>query len=175
MKPKYASLITIIFVMCVAIAALWLEFRYNEHLLRSSGLEPMTPLADISAPDKAVLAQMDRLERTLSMLASPPPQFHHQADLSAFGYREVLPSNRMPSFDTNGTVAFSKHQLTLAFKGRAKSFCIIDNQFYPEGAELPDGATIIRIESQRVLIAKKNIQHWLMIHSLEKEVLATDG
>lgn len=175
MKPKHVSLITIVFAICVAIAALWLGFRQNEYLLRSSGMDPITPLADIPAPDKAALSQMDHLERNLSMLASPPPQFRRQADLSAFGYREVLPVARKQSFENDGTVTASKHRLTLAFKGHAKSFCVIDNQLYPEGAELPDGATIVRIESRRVLIANKSIQSWLTINPLGKESVPSDS
>ena len=169
MKPKCFSLIATVFAMLAVMMALWFGFRQNEYLLRSSGLEPMTPLADISAPDKAVLSQMDRLERSLPMLASPPVQIRDRANLSAFGYKEVVPSTAMYALDADTSILSSKHRLTLAFKGPSNKFCVIDDQLYAEGAELPDGVTIVKIESQKVLIANRSLQQWLTIDPLQMQ------
>ncbi len=171
MRPKYYDLAVILSAFAVIGAAFWLQFRQAEYGRPAPDFEPITPLADIAVPDKAVLSQMDRLERSMSMLASPPPQLRSQADLSAFGYVAVSPSaTGNDAGKVNGTLS-SSHRLTLAFTGRVKRFCVIDNQFYSEGAALPDGATIVKIESRRVLIAKKSLQQWLVADPLLKNEL----
>ena len=98
-----------------------------------------------------------------------------QADLSAFGYVEVSPSV-IENTSSKTDASFSMiHRLTLAFEGRVKRFCVIDDRLYTEGASLPDGATVVKIESQRVLIANKRLQQWLTLDPLSKDEAPRKG
>lgn len=161
MKPKYFGLVGICLVVVSAGATLWFEAFHCPGLGHGTAFKPITPLADIAVPDKAVLRRMDLLERSMPILAAPLPQMRKPSDLSAFGYVEVSPAGGKWAAGSEGRGQTASHRLSLAFEGSAKRFCVIDNRLYAEGAQLPDGATIIKIESRRVLIAKKSFQQWL--------------
>jgi hypothetical protein len=175
MRPKYFGFAGLVLICAVAGLLIWFEVCQRQAHAGSSGHGPVTPLADISVPGRPVLVQMDRLERNMSILAAPPPHYRVQADLSAFGFTELSPAaGGLPAGPTGETLSTS-HRLTLAFDGSAKRFCIIDSQLYSEGSALPDGAVIVKIESRRVLIAKKSIQQWLSLDSLLQEKMSQQG
>jgi len=169
MKPKYLGLVGICLAVVSAGATLWFEAFYPSVLGRGTGIKPITPLADIAVPDKAVLRRLDLLERDMPILASPLPQMRKPSDLSAFGYVEVSPAKGKWAAGSEDRGQTASHRLSLAFEGSAKRFCVIDNRLYTEGAQLPDGATVIKIESRRVLIAKKSVQQWLAMDPSPKE------
>jgi hypothetical protein len=172
MRPKYFGLAGLVLTCGVISLLVWFEVCQRQAHPGSMGNDAVAPLADISVPGQAVLAQMDRLERNMPTLAAPPPQYRVQADLSAFGFTDVAPATGGLPTGSTGEKLSASHRLTLAFDGRVKRFCIIDNQLYTEGAALPDGASIVKIESRRVLIAKKSIQQWLSLDPLLQETLS---
>ena len=139
MKPKYFGFVGLVLTCAVVSLQVWFEIHRCQMHASSVGHGPVTPLADISVPDRTVLAQMDRLERYMSTLAAPPPHYRVQADLSAFGFTELSPAAGGAPAGPTGETLCASHRLTLAFDGSAKRFCIIDNQLYSEGAALPDG------------------------------------
>jgi hypothetical protein len=175
MRPKYFSLAGLVLACAVVSLLVWFEVYQRQAYAGRIGHDPVTPLADISVPGKTVLSQMDRLERNMPTLASPPPHYRVQADLSAFGFTDLSPTTNGLAAGSTGETLSASHRLTLAFDGLAKRFCIIDNKLYSEGAALPDGATIVKIESRRVLIAKKSIQQWLGLDPLLQETLSQQG
>ncbi len=166
MKPKHSSLVAVFLAVLAVGGMLWFEFMQTDHPLAGPDLKAFAPISDIPVPSAADLARMDRLERSLSMLAVPPPQFRSPTDLAALGYLDVRPSTHVGA--TGGAIPepSQSHRLTLAFDGKAKRFCVIDSRLFTEGALLPDGATILKIESRRVLITKKSIRQWLMVDPL---------
>jgi hypothetical protein len=169
MKSKYFSLAGICLAIVSVGATLWFEASHPPVPGGSTGFKPITPMADIAVPGKAVLHRMDLLERSIPILAAPLPLSRKSSDLSAFGYTEVSPVEKKWTADSQGPGQTSAHRLSLAFEGSAKRFCIIDDRLYTEGAQLPDGATIIKIESRRVLIATKSIKQWLAMDPLPKD------
>ena len=172
MKPKYFGFAGLVLICAVVGLLVWFELYQHQAHAGPTGHGSVTPLADISVPGRPVLVQMDRLERNMSILASPPPHYRVQADLSAFGFAEMSPAAAGAPAGPTGETLSSSHRLTLAFDGSTKRFCIIDNQLYAEGAALPDGAVIVKIESRRVLIAKKSIEQWLSIDPLLQEKMS---
>ena len=54
-----------------------------------------------------------------------------------------------------------------------RRFCVIDGSFYAEGASLPDGATIVKVETNRVLINKDDSKEWIDIR--QKKGVARKG
>ena len=166
MKPKHFSIITIVMVLVLMGLSCWYAIHRHGTKRVNSGFEPIKPLSEIRVPDATVLKQMDLLERNMHRLSSPPRQFRQNADLSALGYVPVSPSGANGADGFAGGTAWPGYRVTLAFEGQGRRFCIIDSELYPEGAALPDGATIVKIESRRVLITKESRQQWLVVDSL---------
>ena len=169
MKPKYFGMAGILLAVALSGATLWFEAFHSPVIGGATDFKAITPLADIAVPDKAVLHRMDRLERSMPILAAPMPHLRKSSDLSAFGYADVAPAEGNWAAGSEGHAQAASHRLSLAFEGSAKRFCIIDDRLYTEGGQLPDGATILKIESRRVLIGKKSIQQWLAMDPLPKE------
>ena len=165
MKPKHYSLIAILLAVTVVGMVSWYEVYLLGTVHTTSGRGAIQPLSEIKVPDAFALEEMDRIERTMHMLSTPPPQIMRQVDLSALGYVPVAAAG---SVGKGGSyhASMADHQVTMAFKGQVNRFCIIDSKLYPEGAVLPDGATIVKIESRRVLIAKESLQQWLDVDPL---------
>jgi hypothetical protein len=166
MKPKYASLTMVLLI--VVMLGLGITYELHLHKTESDGSRHgrARPLSEIKVPDKPILSKMDRLERRMHLLSAPPSRVVRQTDLSALGYVPV--SHTMAGMKTGSSqgARASEHRVTMAFDGRVKRFCIINRKLYPEGGVLPDGATIIKIESRRVLIAKESLQQWLAVDFL---------
>lgn len=165
MKPKYAGLMT----LCLAIAGIgmvaWWGFEHQKNTNHSNGANSVRPLSELQVPSKSVLEQMDRLERQIHLLSSPLPRSKRRADLSALGYYPVIQVGRLGN-NSRGAHHVFDHRVTMAFDGQVRRYCIIDSELYSEGAILPDGAVIMKIESQRVLIAKESLQKWLDVDPL---------
>lgn len=162
MKPKHASLAAIVLITILIGATGWYEVANRIQMSSQAGLGAIKPLSEMKVPDKPVLARMDRLERQMHLLSMPPLGTNRRADLSGLGYFPVSVAQSAPNGDP-ATPAAPAYRVTLAFDGRAKRYCMVDGRLYAEGAVLPDGAAIEKIESRRVLIAKKNIQQWLAV------------
>jgi hypothetical protein len=169
MRPKYFGLVGICLAVVSAGVMLWFEAFHSPISGSGPGFSMMTPLADIDLPGPAVVHQMDLLERSMPILAAPLPHLREPCDLSAFGFMEVSLSEGKWAAGSSAHGKTPSHRLSLAFEGSAKRFCIIDDRLYMEGAQLPDGATIVKIEARRVLIAKKSIQQWLAMDPSPKE------
>ena len=166
MKRKHFSLLIIVLAISVIAAVLWIETQYPSFADFDSSLSEIRQLSDLKAPDKSVLAKMDRLERHMHLLTMPQPFIRRKADLSAMGYRPVTQVMGNADGKAGSDFSTASHRVTLAFDGQVKRFCIIDSNLYPEGAILPDGATILKIESTRVLIAKESFRQWLRVDPL---------
>jgi hypothetical protein len=161
MRSKYFSLLALVLSLIVMGVVAWFEVSVSRPDGGRAGVGPIAPLSDIPVPAATVLEQMDRLERRMHLLAAPPPGLKTNADLTALGYVPMITADPGGFGDQN--TKDKDYRLTMAFNGRVKRYCIIDDHLYAEGAELPDGARILSIESKRVLIDKASIQQWLEI------------
>ncbi len=166
MKAKHASLIMVLLIMMSVGLGIMYELHHHKDGTNLSRNRLAKPLSEIMVPDKPVLEKMDRLERRMHILSSPPPRVVRQIDLSALGYVPVSPVRTDIDAGKPRRALSMDHRVTMAFDGRVNRFCIIDSKLYPEGAVLPDGATIVKIESRRVLIAKESLQKWLDVDPL---------
>lgn len=166
MKPKHYSLITVMLAIAVVGLVSWYEVYHLGTVHTKSGRAAIQPLSEIKVPDPSALEQMDRIERTMHTLSTPPPQIMRNVDLSALGYVPVASAGPNGQGDGAYRASVADHHVTMAFQGQVNRYCIIDSKLYPEGAVLPDGATIVKIESRRVLIAKESLQQWLDVDPL---------
>jgi hypothetical protein len=166
MRTKYVGITALVMALVLVSGSLWWEICGAHRPDGFSGSVLIAPLDDLPVPNATELAQMDRLERNLPMLASPPSRKRAEVDLSTLGYVPVIASTRRDA--TGGTAAINVdgYRVSLTFDGSYKRFCVIDRHLYAEGAVLPDGAAIVKIESRRVLIARNNMQRWLRVEPL---------
>ena len=175
MKPKYVSVMMILFSLTAVGLGAWYELHRHQADNSQSGRRYPQPLSEIKVPGKPVLEQMDRIERRMHLLSTPPPRMVHHTDLSVLGYILVSPAEPNGRMGDAPSTLGSEHRVTMAFEGQVNRFCIIDSKLYPEGAVLPDGATIVKIESRRVLIANKSLQQWLSVDPLIGAALSEES
>ncbi len=168
MKRKhYATIIIIIILVSVSASAVWLS--NNLGITHSTGpmIKPNHQVS-VSAPGSETIKEMKQLENIMPQLMNPSESDSGSsgAQLGLFGYytfggRTIRTPGGKPELSSQMNYA-----LSLAFWGSEKRFCVIDDKFYTEGASLPDGGKIVRVELNRVLIKKQNITKWI---TLEKQ------
>lgn len=166
MKPKYLGLAFLSVSLLALGGFVWLEIQAGLQRATSSGLSPIAPLTDFKVPGAAELEKMDRLERSIPFLSAPFPRKQGGTDLSALGYIPMDTSGRKGLKNNGPERTVDAYQITLAFEGRYRRYCVIDGRLHAEGAVLPDGASVLKIESDRVLISKRNTQRWLAVEPL---------
>ena len=166
MKSKYLGATFIVIAMLAMAGMVWSEIQNGRQGDTSSGLPPMKPLIDFKVPSAVELEKMDLLERGLPLLSTPFPQRQSGTDLSALGYIPVDNTGRSGQNSKAPQLFADTYQVTLAFEGRHRRYCVIDGRLQAEGAVLPDGASVLKVESRRVLIGKRNTQRWLTVEPL---------
>lgn len=166
MKSKYLGATFIVIAILALAGMVWSEIRSGRQGDMSPGLPPMKPLIDFKVPSAIELEKMDRLERGLSLLSAPLPQRQSGTDLSVLGYIPVDNTGRNRQSSKAPQLSADTYQVTLAFEGRYHRYCVINGRLLAEGAVLPDGTSVLKVESRRVLIGKHNTQRWLTVEPL---------
>lgn len=171
MKSKHLSFIFVIVSLLTVGGGLWFETQTAMMGARASGLPAMAPLSDFKVPSKAQLEKMDRLERAMALLSTPLPGRQSKADLAALGYVPVKLDQPNDMFGPEAMSLLKRYQISLAFEGQFRRFCVIDGRLHAEGASLPDGAAILKIESKRVLISKQDNRQWVAVEPIFDSLL----
>lgn len=163
MKRKHQGLIAVVLLTSGFMLAGGYALYGNWRTKPALPTRPVAPLPDVKVPGPATLQEIGRLSKDFKRLAYPPPASPRSVDLALFGYR---PSDRSGGAVLAGSKgrpnAFDYH-VSLAFYSAQEQFCIIDGSFYHAGAVLPDGGRIVKIESRRVLIARKGVRRWISL------------
>jgi hypothetical protein len=121
----------------------------------------------VAMPEPGVVREIEKFMRDLNTLHPVAPTDKAPVDLSLFGYDTSQHTNlqewlREPSNAANQGDQIT-YEVSLAFAGASKGFCVIDGRFYPEGGILPDGAQVVKVEAQRVLIHKFKVERWIPV------------
>jgi hypothetical protein len=119
----------------------------------------------IQIPDDAVIKEMGILEGRLRDIARPVLSYPAPVDLAPFGFFPSSNGSGGRRGDRSEVRQPFDYGITFAFFSKRKRFCVIDEVFYPEGAALPDGGKIAKIESRRVLIRKAGRSEWVPVAS----------
>jgi hypothetical protein len=108
------------------------------------------------------MQEIGLLSKDIKRLAYPPAN-NRPVDLGLFGYRPSDQYGRaVPAGSQQRPNPFGYH-VSLAFYSAKEQFCIIDGSFYRRGAVLPNEDRIVKIESRRVLIARKGVRQWIPV------------
>jgi hypothetical protein len=128
---------------------------------RVTRISSVKPIVTPTVPDQETFAAMMKLQDQLGTLARTVPGKPEPVNLRLFGYVPVRPMDLRKGDVGPGLQSGDTHFLTMAFRGMTKGFCVIDGTFYAQGASLPDGSLIRRVEHSRVLLVKMKRKVWL--------------
>jgi hypothetical protein len=176
LKPKHQSL-TAAVILVISVAA---GLTYAVYHFRSVGHDENIGSAPLFSQVRVPTAQemniMGQLKPKFSDLSVPSEPTPGPVALEIFGYRQpVFRSNEAGDAvdESSGPLTYT---LTFTFSSGSRRFCIVNGNFYPQGARLPDGAQIVRIEAYQVLIRKKERQIWIPlevpVNTVENQTLS---
>ncbi len=170
MKNKYQGLLTFGIVLLCFFTIAGYGIYYAKTTRPGQTLSGSGPLPDIQVVQQSLINEIDLMQPRLPDLPSAPEE-PANASLELFGYTPVAAVTRKGS---SGSPGFSgstsqdqtrtdlfDYQVTLSFVSPKNSFCVIDGHLYAGGAKLPDSGRIKKIEHDRVLIQKNNMEKWV--------------
>lgn len=161
MKRKISGLVSFGIIL-VAVGAAY--FYYDYGFWKNSEpvqVRPIQPLAAIWVPDQSTIKEIKRLERDLGQLVQPPEADTNAVDLMLFGYHSTDTPTGRSGRQAKTLPIDMDYDLSFTFVSSQQRLCMINRVFYSQGAELPDGARILKIEPKRVLIQKKRYEKWI--------------
>lgn len=164
MKRKYHGVIVAGMAMAVIVvvsgyagSGLWQKTEAVSRI-------PHPAVIDVKAPSETQVRQMDRLYERMHALAAPSKRNVAARKLSLFGYQG--PGNADADLGGNdGSLEQAGFQLTLVVLAGFGSYCIVDGNFMAEGAQMDDGTKVLKIESHRVLIARRHERKWIYLEN----------
>ena len=165
MKRKHHGMISIIIIVVVLIptaiyAVYSLQVPLKGNTVRLTGTS-----SEFIVPDMTVMKEISKLEKKMAKLANPieleslsdqPIRFWQYSDQHHPNYKPINSEGETVNIET-------VHALTFTFTSGEKKFCIIDGSFYPQGADLPDGGKILKIESGKVWVKKGELMTWISL------------
>ncbi|MCP4714037.1 MAG: hypothetical protein GY868_02885, partial [Deltaproteobacteria bacterium] len=148
MKRKQSILFTVCAVPAVVTATALYAFLFFEGPLPQRA--PLQRLPEIAVPAAAEIAEIQKLENRLALLANPPRTvIDHKFQLNLFDHLQTYESACKIDGKSRNTTDYT---LSLVMQSDKKRLCIINGSVYPEGSTLPDGSRVVTVEPQRVLV-----------------------
>jgi len=173
MKRKHYAIIIILIILST-VSASAVQLLTGIGTGRSNGpllIEPEKQVS-ISVPGKEAIKDMKRLEKVMARLINPSGVNSSRTQLGLFGYPKYKDGAAGTTGKETGLSPLLDYTLSLAFWGNEKRFCVINDRFYHEGASLPDGEIIVKIDRNRVLIKKHGFKSWI---TLEQQANMTNN
>lgn len=163
MKRKHYGFLSVVFIMSAIVTTAVYAFLVSGNVKSETRFDRLKPLPHINIPDPTSIVLIQGFKKELFTLAQPKRNDLSPVNLRLFNYQPV--DTTFVSKDGKKSMGNSqmKYSLSLAFSSGAKRFCVIDGIFYAEGALLPDGGKIVRIEPNRVLVKKQRFEEWAVI------------
>jgi hypothetical protein len=156
MKRKHHGIISIIIIVVVLIPTVIYAVYSLQVPLKGNTFHSPGTSSEFVVPDMTVMEEISKLEKKMAKLANPiepeslsgqPIRFWQYSDQHYPRYNSIDQREGNVNFKT-------AYALTFTFASGEKKFCIIDGSFYPQGADLPDGGKILKIESGKVWVKK---------------------
>ena len=170
MKRKHYGLLSVVLILLSLAATVFYAIKISHKMTEEIRISKIKPFPSLSVPDPITIKEIEGLEERVIGLARPKRSDLSPVNLSLFGYQPM----KRPKVSTKSRKVFlpshMDYSLSLAFSSGKKRFCVIDGAFYPEGASLPDGAKIVRIEPNRVLVSKHRRKEWVPVRERIREI-----
>ncbi len=160
MKRKYQGIVSVIILLLLPVLV---GVYYKSGIWRKTLLptgKPVSPLTSGSwMPTDEQIKSIDELLPDLAVLSTPSPRDSKPAPLFILGQRSYGGAGTKAQDDSDDDkIAYTLSMTLLAGPIR---YCIVDGDFVTEGARLADGAAVMRIDKQRVLISKNRKRQWI--------------
>jgi hypothetical protein len=120
------------------------------------------PFVDNWMPSKDQINAIHRLSNSLQSLAVPSDRTVEPCALTLFGQRSMPAWHRGQGGDDAASSVFL-HGLSLTLLAGPVRYCVVDGAFILEGSQMKDGSRVLKVENQRVLIARDNKVQWLYL------------
>jgi hypothetical protein len=170
MKRKHHGMISIIIIVVVLLpTAIYAVYSLQDPIMGNT-VRLTGTLSEYTVPDMTVMKEIFKLERKMMDLNNPieldsvsdqPIRFWHYSDQRYSRNKTIDPLGERVNFK-------AAYALTFTFASGEKKFCIIDGSFYPQGADLPDGGKILKIESGKVWVKKGELTTWISLPETTK-------
>lgn len=174
-RKNYATIIIVIILVSVSTGAALLSNGLGMNHPASDSLVKPEHQVSSSVPESRNLKEMRRLEKIMPLLMNPSEVDSSGAQLGLFGDYTFGGKSIRTAGDKTDLSSNPDYSLSLSFYCNETRFCVIDGNFYAEGASLPDGGKIVLVELNRVLVKKQNLTKWItfdpqkdMINNTEK-------
>ena len=165
MKRKHYAVCCMVIIL-ISLVAVALRFpRDLDKSGRGRYAIAFRPPVTVPVPDPETVREMEQLQAIMHQLVRPPASDLSPVRLALFGYKPVEEGLGRESVKGYFLPPEMNYTLTLAFRAGTKRFCVIDGQFYEQGATLPDGGEIQKIEQNRVLIKKHDFTHSIFVRN----------
>ena len=170
MKRKYNGLIAIVILGTVLLPTAIYAIYSSQIPVGTNRTHSQVVISDFNVPDKAEIKTLSVLEKEMVNIAHPKTsrlaldhdiRFWQYSDQNY--HRYVSKNQKGEKIDTQKLYA-----LSFTFAADEKRFCIIDGAFYAQGAKLPDGGKILKIEPGRVRVKKGESAQWISLSETTK-------
>ena len=170
MKRKHHGLISIVIIVVVLIPTAIYAVYFLQAPVKSNTVRFMETSSEFIVPDMTVMKEISEIEGKMMELANPielesvsdqPIRFWHYSDQNNSRYKTIDPGGENVDFK-------AAYALTFTFTSGEKKFCIMDGSFYSQGADLPDGGKILKIESGKVWVKKGELTTWISLPETTK-------
>jgi hypothetical protein len=170
MKRKHNGLIAIV-IMCVFLLPTAIYAIYSSQIAGGMDTARLRGFpSDFTVPDITVMKKLSSFEKEMVDIANPKiPKSALDRDIRFWRYsdqnyhRYTANGQKQEEIDSK-----TAHALTFTFTSGEKRFCIIDGSFYTQGAKLPDGGKIAKIEPGRVRVKKGKSTQWISLSETAK-------
>jgi hypothetical protein len=170
MKRKYHGLISIVIIGSVLLPTAIYAVYASRVPARIDAARLNVIASEFIVPDTAVMKRISGLEKEIVDMANPKESKAASDQNIRFWHYSDQNYRRYPANDQGGNKINIKtaYALTFTFASNDKEFCIIDGSFYSQGAELPGGGKILKIEPGRVRVKKGESAEWVSLSETTK-------
>ena len=164
MKRKYHGLISIVIITILLVPTAIYAVYFSQVPVGIDTIGLTKDLTEFTIPDKAVMKEISKLEKEMIHLANPV-ESESAADkkIRFWQYSDQYYGQHLTTDKGKENINFkAAYALTFTFASGEKKFCIIDGSFYTQGADLPDGGKILKIEPGRVWVKKGELTEWIL-------------
>ena len=165
MKRKHHGLISIVIIVLVLVpTAIYAVYSLQDPIMGNTVRLTGTS-SEFIVPDMTVMKEISKLERKMMDFNNPIELESTSEQHIRFWHYSDQHYSRNKTIDQLGERVNFKaaYALTFTFASGEKKFCIIDGSFYPQGADLPDGGRILKIESGKVWVKKGELTTWISL------------
>jgi hypothetical protein len=170
MKRKHSGLlICAIAILAILASGAYMTWRMADFAIDTRVVRKPLPATIGFVPPSSAVGEIDVLERDITHILKPRVADSSPVNLILFGREPGQLETTEPELEGREVQVRTDYKLTLTFRSNTRRFCFIDGTLYEEGNVLADGAKILRIDHNRVLISSRKIKAWIPL--AEKEAL----